>query len=271
MVISGGTLYGTARNGGSNGLAGTVFSVGTDGGGFTVLHTFSPSPSLDGKAPDGDLILSGNTLYGTTFSGGTNGMGTVFSINTDGSNYTVIHSFNTAAGEGKDPEAGLFLRGNTLYGTTIADPGGINGTIYSVNTDGSSFTVLHTFSIANASYGYANSDGAQPFGGVAMSGNILYGTTSVGGVTGLGTVFSFPIVPQITGLSLSATNLVLNGINALTGNTYAVLASTNATLPLNQWQRVSTNLLSSGGNFTLTATNAVDLSLPQRFYILQSQ
>src|SRR6202035_1698118 len=56
---------------------------------FTVLHTFTAASStyftnLDGGAPRGDLPLSRDTLYGTTWSGGRSGWGTVFKVNSDG-------------------------------------------------------------------------------------------------------------------------------------------------------------------------------------------
>jgi hypothetical protein len=47
--------------------------------------------------------------------------------------------------------------------------------------------------------------------------------------------------------------------------------STNLTLPLNQWTPVATNVPGGNGNFTITATNAVDPNAPQCFYILQMQ
>ena len=43
---------------------GTVFAVNTDGKGFTNLHSFAYN---DGARPRAGLILSGNTLYGTTY------------------------------------------------------------------------------------------------------------------------------------------------------------------------------------------------------------
>ena len=66
LILSGNTLYGTARAGGTH-KNGTVFAVNTDGTGFTNLHTFFGS---DGANPDAGLILSGTTLYGTTTGGG---------------------------------------------------------------------------------------------------------------------------------------------------------------------------------------------------------
>ena len=75
--------------------------------------------------------------------------------------------------------------------------------------------------------------------------------------------------PDIASFSLSGTNLVLNGTHGLSGGTYYVLTSTNLVQPLSQWMPVATNVLSASGNFTITVTDAVTPSLPQRFYILQ--
>ena len=77
--------------------------------------------------------------------------------------------------------------------------------------------------------------------------------------------------PGIVGISLSGTNLVINGTNGLAGRPCYVLMSTNVSLPLNQWMPIATNLLSGSGSFTLTATNAVSAIAPQRFYLLQLQ
>src|SRR5665213_136629 len=85
LILSGNTLYGTATQGGSE-FAGTVFAVHTDGTGFTNLYSFtalsatSPYTNSDGATPDAGLILSGNTLYGTAFRGGSSGNGTIFSL-----------------------------------------------------------------------------------------------------------------------------------------------------------------------------------------------
>jgi len=75
-----------------------------------------------------------------------------------------------------------------------------------------------------------------------------------------------PAQPGIAGINLSGTNLVVTGNNGLSGLTYLVLMSTNLTLPSSQWTPVATNVLSSYGDFTIFATNAVDPSAPQRFY-----
>ena len=43
--------------------------------------------------------------------------------------------------------------------------------------------------------------------------------------------------------------------------------STNVALPFSQWTPVATNVLNASGNFTITATNAVNRNIPKRFYI----
>ncbi len=129
MTLSGSTLYGTTRFGG--GAAGTVFKVNTDGTGDAILHTFLGQSGGDGANPVGDLLLVGSTLYGTTPTGGANALGVLFSINTDGTGYSVLHSFAGGAADGANPASGLVLSGSTLYGMT--GTGGSNnlGTIFS--------------------------------------------------------------------------------------------------------------------------------------------
>src|SRR5580692_5099667 len=75
LLLSGGTLYGTTQKGGPASV-GSVFAVNTDGSGYTVLHNFTDEP--DGSHPAAGLVLAGNTLYGVTVNGGTNGWGTLF-------------------------------------------------------------------------------------------------------------------------------------------------------------------------------------------------
>ncbi len=77
--------------------------------------------------------------------------------------------------------------------------------------------------------------------------------------------------PGITGIGLSEANLLLDCTNGLASATYYVMASTNLSLSLNQWSSIATNMLSENGDFSITVTNAVDPSIPQRFYILKLQ
>src|ERR1035437_5325507 len=59
---------------------------------FTNLHNFLGYPS-DGVNPSAGLVLSGDTLYGTTVLGGDWSNGTVFKLNTDGTAFTNLHIF----------------------------------------------------------------------------------------------------------------------------------------------------------------------------------
>jgi uncharacterized repeat protein (TIGR03803 family) len=175
LLLSGNTFYGTTFSGG-NGV-GSVFAVNTDGTGSTNLYNFD-TLIYSGFSPASGLVLGGNTLYGTTEVGVLN-YGTVYAINTDGTGFTNLMSFNGT--NGSFPVASLVLSGNRLYGTTRSDVIRDSGTIFAVNTDGTGFTSLYKFD------GY---DGMWPQANLILCGNTLYGTTTAGGGGGYGTIFS---------------------------------------------------------------------------------
>lgn len=72
-----GTLYGTTYNSGVSG-PGTVFTMTTSGK-ERVLYTFRGG-STDGSNPEAALVDLNGALYGTTYYGGANNRGTVFSL-----------------------------------------------------------------------------------------------------------------------------------------------------------------------------------------------
>ncbi|HUE35860.1 MAG TPA: choice-of-anchor tandem repeat GloVer-containing protein, partial [Candidatus Acidoferrum sp.] len=185
LIAYGGVLYGTTSDGGTNG-SGTVFAVNTNGSGFQVLHNFTAGDvvtgtNTDGAVPYAGLVLVGNFLYGTAYFGGTNGGGTVFRLNTNGSGFATLYSF-TGGDDGGSPRTTLVSSGNTLFGT--AEGRGVwgNGTVFALNTNGTGFTILHSFTGGN--------DGYQPDEGLLLSSNILYGATYGGGNGGQGTLFA---------------------------------------------------------------------------------
>src|SRR6266478_6576528 len=94
--------------------------------------------------------------------------------------------------EGANPNAGLVLSNNTLYGTAADGGSSGHGTVFAVNTDGTGFTNLHSFMTGdyNSLGHFTNSDGANPIGGLILANNTLYGTARFGGSSGNGTVFS---------------------------------------------------------------------------------
>ncbi len=199
LVLSGNMLYGTATAGGAA-ANGTVFALSTNGAVFTVLHDFSALDSnagtnSDGAAPCGGLVLAGDKLYGAASAGGAGGAGVIFSVSTNGSNFTTLHSFApldplTATNrDGAFPFGGLIVADGKLYGAASAGGAAGKGVIFSVGTNGLDFTVLRNFSATDSLTG-TNADGASPCAALAMSGGRLYGAAARGGRGGSGTVFS---------------------------------------------------------------------------------
>jgi len=202
LVASGGMLYGATESGGTNNV-GTIFSLTDDGSVLTVLHTFHGA--ADGSSPFNRLLLSGNTLYGVCVGGGANSAGTVFRVNTDGTDFTNLHNFTAindsgpqglggngegSNGDGAVPHTTLVLSGTNLFGVAYEGGANGNGTIFRVSTDGSSSGVIHTFSAAPTTFGTTNTDGGFPEGNLVLINNVLYGTTSAGGSQGDGTVYA---------------------------------------------------------------------------------
>jgi uncharacterized repeat protein (TIGR03803 family) len=137
------TLYGTTYGGGFNG-SGTVFKLDHDGSGYTVVHNFTGTWE-DGANPFvGVTEGSDGTLYGTAQYGGTNGYGTVFKLNKDGSGYQVLYSFTGFDGNGISGPGIVQGSDGMLYRTAL---GGTTGelTVFKLNVDGSDYKVLQSF------------------------------------------------------------------------------------------------------------------------------
>ena len=274
------TLYGTTWTGGSSGV-GTVFAINTDGTGFKVLHNFTGGIS-DGANPQAGTTLSGNWLYGTTQGGGSSGMGTVFAINTDGTGFRLLHSFN-GVDDGACPVFEVVFSGETLYGTTGGQPGTAtaSGTLFALNIDGTGFVTLHTFDPKSAPWPVINSDGVGP-GALVLSGRTLYGTTSLGGTFGSGTVFKvktdgtdFTTIHTFTIPVISGANPGTNSDGCLaknplmlSGNTLYGMAAAGGTLGYGTVFSITLpiqppmSVIPSRGNLILSwPTNATRLTL----------
>src|SRR5262249_43684875 len=134
--------------GGVSSDAGAVFKLNPDGTGLALLQNFDYA--ANGANPHAALVQgTDGALYGTTFFGGSVNGGTIFKLNPDGSEFTVLKSLSPGVdlSEGGQPYAGLVQGTNVaLYGTT--NQGGISdyGTVFKLNPDGTSFIVLHSFS-----------------------------------------------------------------------------------------------------------------------------
>jgi uncharacterized repeat protein (TIGR03803 family) len=170
-----GDMFGTTYVGGSANGYGTVFEV-VAGGTYETVRSFPPGGAL----PRAGLKLVGGKLYGTTTGAGVTA-GTVFEVGVP----TAIYTF-TGGADGAEPLGSLITDSSgNLYGATSSGGSGSFGNGYGVvfkldPTTGQE-TVLHTFT---------GPDGSTPAAELTpdSSGN-LYGTTTLGGANGYGTVF----------------------------------------------------------------------------------
>jgi uncharacterized repeat protein (TIGR03803 family) len=218
LAVTDNVMYGISSFGGDTGYYGSIFRASTDLLTWTNFYSFtalSAGKNKDGANPRCTPILLGNTLYGTAELGGANGVGTLFSIGTNGSNYKVLHTFAGGTKDGGHPAPYMAVDGDTLYGTTYF--GGTSyGTIFKINTDGSGYKVLYFFQ--------ANGDGGYPYGGVMLAGSTLYGMAGLLSPAGNASGALFSINTDGTGFktvlkipfnqgTLSYGNLILtNGI-----------------------------------------------------------
>jgi uncharacterized repeat protein (TIGR03803 family) len=182
---SDGNFYGTTSSGGGTCVdctgAGAVFRISPSGG-YTTLYSFVQY-TTDGESPEAGLVQgSDDNFYGTTYSGGTVGAGTVFRISPSGS-YTSLYSFVGLPVDGQNPQAGLVQGSDgNFYGTTEAGGSASVGTVFRISPSGSE-TLLYSF-------GSSPNDGYYPKDGLVQgSDGNFYGTTYEGGTNGYGTVF----------------------------------------------------------------------------------
>src|ERR1051326_1700099 len=217
LTLAGNELYGATMSGGASGY-GSIFKIHTNGTGFAVVHDFS-SPAM----PEATLLLSGSTLFGTTTGEAPDGSSfgaMVFKVNTDGSGFTNLHTVARS-------DASLVPLGNTVYGTTVE--GGHHdffdsyGTVFAINTDGAGFTNLYSFTVPDFRTGH-NQDGANPAGGLLLSGNMLYGTTTYGGSAVDGTVFVLSLASS-PGIPLSIQSLRNKLVLSWSDSTFLLQAS----------------------------------------------
>jgi uncharacterized repeat protein (TIGR03803 family) len=201
-----GNFYGTTYGCGANGY-GTVFKL-SPGKTWTVtiLHSFAYS---DGANPYLTSLLTdakGN-LYGITSKGG-GGYGTVYKLSIKSKKFTLLYSFTGGTADGCYSSGTPLMdaKGN-LYGTAEACGSSNLGIVWKLSKKGKE-TVLHNFA-------GGTSDGANPYAGVIMdtAGN-LYGTTSAGGASNLGTVYELKSKRTLTVLHSFASS---DGANPYAG------------------------------------------------------
>jgi uncharacterized repeat protein (TIGR03803 family) len=180
VLLYDGAFYGTLSEEGANNM-GALFKIDPDGSNFEIIHSFSGG-ATDGNSAWGNLIEVNGLFYGTTAYGGVNNVGTVFSINPDGTNITVLHSFENAVTDGYRPWGGVTHVNGKLYGTTYLGGANGRGTLYSMDIDGSDYSVMHNFD--------ASGDDGYPQAELLYYEGALYGVSEYGGANGDGSLFS---------------------------------------------------------------------------------
>jgi uncharacterized repeat protein (TIGR03803 family) len=177
-----GALYGVSYSGGAN-SQGYIFRYDLTTQTYTILYSFD---GIHGAAPYIENLLQGTDgkLYGTTYAGGANSTGVIFSYDIAANVYADLHDFNGT--QGSTPYSGLVQASNgKLYGMT--NVGGTNnyGVIFSYDIAASQYSVIHNFSL---------NDGTNPQRTLTQASNgLLFGTTISGGIYGLGTAFKFDV------------------------------------------------------------------------------
>jgi uncharacterized repeat protein (TIGR03803 family) len=197
IQTSDGDLYGVTESGGQSAHCsncGTVFQL-TTAGKLTTLHAFCSdvvnSYCADGTNPTNSLVLGSNGMfYGVTATGGLNGGGDIFQIDTAGV-LNRIYSFCEQAScpDGDIPQAALIQTINgELAGTTNRGGAYNQGTIFEVTNVGVLTTLYSFCPVMNSNF--SCDDGESPTTGVVQQADGTFvGTSGQGGPYTYGTVY----------------------------------------------------------------------------------
>jgi uncharacterized repeat protein (TIGR03803 family) len=204
LVVGGdGKFYGLTTYGAMG--HGTIFRIDALGS-FCTVYSFSGPDGYVYSSPGyfstaGLTLARDGHLYGTTRYGGQYGEGTVFRYEGPNS-ITILHQF-AYSDDGKNPNALVQGQGldDSLYGST-SESGviGGGGSIFRMNTSGTSFVTLHVFT---------GHDGVNPASALIQSsdGSYLFGTTPGNGSPcegEFGTVFSLDTAGVLANLHVFA-------------------------------------------------------------------
>jgi uncharacterized repeat protein (TIGR03803 family) len=176
---------------------------------FSVVHNFTGADGADPLA--GLTIDRGGNLYGTTYRGGSTGLGTVYMLAHNGSgwNFNSLYSFAGGNDGAKPYGRVIFGRNGTLYGTTSqggnSSCSGGCGTVFNLKPVPASVVCAGLCPwTETALYRFTGTNGAGPSGDLVFdqAGN-LYGTTYVGG--GMGGPDGAGVVYKLTAAGVEST------------------------------------------------------------------
>lgn len=182
-------IFGVTETGGTH-SAGNVFELSRGAGGtwiFSALYEFKGTPDA-GFAYGGLISDTIGNLYGTTYFGGTAGMGTVFKLSPHAGGWSerVLYSFKGGT-DGSLPTSTLvFDDDRDLYGTTSTGgrPSCDCGTIFKLTHTSLLESIVHRFGVLP--------DGSFPYYALTRdaSGNLFSSAVS-GGLYNQGAIFVF--------------------------------------------------------------------------------
>lgn len=182
LIQIGDWLYGTASDlfQHSNGHYGSLYRINMTTNSFELLHSFNDE--TEGSHPYDHLFYdSSDLLIGTNMGKAftAESMGTIFAYSISQDSVTVLHDFEERPGTGSKMNGGLIpsMDGTQLYGVAHGsnDTNGELGTLFSMNPDGSEFSVYHRFEEVLS--------GNTPMRSLCKVGDSYYGVTVFGGLT----------------------------------------------------------------------------------------
>ena len=150
LTVIGNDLFGSNQYGGSGG-GGDIFKISKSLTGYSVIHTFANNMNDGGITSLLALQLWNNKLYGDTSQGGDNGQGTLFSMNLDGSDYSLLHEFSNAPYDGRYLLASPLIADGVMYGVTYQGGASDSGTMYTMTVGGSDSSNIFVSSIVVSS------------------------------------------------------------------------------------------------------------------------
>ncbi|HEY5933412.1 MAG TPA: choice-of-anchor tandem repeat GloVer-containing protein, partial [Kofleriaceae bacterium] len=202
-----GGFYSTCQKGSDNG-AGVIARIAADGT-TTQVYRFDrhtrgvpggPAMPLGAPVLGPDGKLYGWTTYGgantCTLGGDLQTAGCVFVLDPATGLLEVLHSFESYESpwnaDNSPLQSVLLASDGNLYGTHQHAGANGSGIVWRLELPSRAFTVLHTFGPRNATAvpRFKNDDGALPLGTLVEDRyGFLYGTCSMGGDFGHGTIF----------------------------------------------------------------------------------
>ena len=191
IIISNDIIYGigTKMDSLKTILNEVIYKMNIDGSGFEIVHEFSKRKlSKYAKYYQnygmGSLTIVNDVIYGSIRKGGEEEGGFIFSLNTDGTDYKLIHNFKWGDSEGFEPIGKLVYSDSVLYGVNLgwvnhgSENNEINpGIVYRIHSNGKFFKILYKFV-------HTENDSRQTTFSLISDDSVLYGITWCDGTDG---------------------------------------------------------------------------------------